>query len=45
MKPSQVNIDDLLRQVQSEPADSKKVKIASTPKKNGTPKSVVSFKL
>lgn len=45
MKPSQVNIDDLLRQVQSEPADSKKVKIATTPKKNGTPKSVVSFKL
>jgi hypothetical protein len=45
MKPSQVNIDDLLRQVQSEPAESKKVKIATTPKKNGTPKSVVSFKL
>lgn len=45
MKPSQVNIDDLLKQVQSEPAESKKVKIATTPKKNGTPKSVVSFKL
>jgi hypothetical protein len=46
MKPSAVNIDDLLRQVHSESNDSKKVKIATTPKKGGgTPKSVVSFKL
>jgi hypothetical protein len=43
MQPSAVNIDDLLRQVN---AESKKVKIATTPKKGGgTPKSVVSFKL
>ena len=46
MKPSSVNIDDLLRQVNSESSESKKVKIATTPKKGGgTPKSVVSFKL
>jgi hypothetical protein len=46
MKPSAVNIDDLLRQVNSESSESKKVKIATTPKKGGgTPKSVVSFKL
>jgi len=43
MKPPQVNIDDLLRQVQSE--NPKKVSIASTPKRSSTGKNSVSLKL
>jgi hypothetical protein len=46
MKAPQVNIDDLLRQVQSEnPASSKKVSIAGTPKRSSTGKNSVSLKL
>lgn len=43
MKPPQVNIDDLLRQIQSE--NPKKVSIASTPKRTSTGKNSVSLKL
>ena len=43
MKPPQVNIDDLLRQVQSE--NPKKVSIAGTPKRSSTGKNSVSLKL
>jgi hypothetical protein len=43
MKAPQVNIDDLLRQVQSE--TSKKVSIAGTPKRSSTGKNSVSLKL
>ena len=46
MKPPQVNIEDLLRQVQSESSvGSKKVSIASTPKRSSTGKNSVSLKL
>jgi hypothetical protein len=43
MKAPQVNIDDLLRQVQSE--NPKKVSIAGTPKRSSTGKNSVSLKL
>lgn len=45
MKAPEVDISQLLAQVKSEPAESKKVKISTTPKRSGTPKSTVSFKL
>lgn len=45
MKAPEVDISKLLEQVRSEPAESKKVKISTTPKRSGTPKSTVSFKL
>jgi hypothetical protein len=45
MKAPEVDISKLLEQVKSEPADSKKVRISTTPKRSGTPKSTVSFKL
>ena len=46
MKPPQVNIEDLLKQVQSESSvGSKKVSIAGTPKRSSTGKNSVSLKL
>jgi hypothetical protein len=45
MKAPEVDISKLLEQVKAEPMDSKKVKISTTPKRSGTPKSTVSFKL
>jgi len=46
MKAPQVNIDDLLRQVQSEnPVSSKKVSIAGTPKRSSTGKNSVNMKI
>jgi len=46
MKAPQVNIEDLLKQVQSEnPVSSKKVSIASTPKRSSTGKNSVTVKL
>jgi hypothetical protein len=45
MKAPEVDISKLLEQARSEPAESKKVKISTTPKRSGTPKSTVSFKL
>ena len=46
MRAPQVNIEDLLKQVQSEnPVSSKKVSIASTPKRSSTGKNSVSLKL
>jgi hypothetical protein len=46
MRAPQVNIEDLLKQVQSEnPVTAKKVSIASTPKRSSTGKNSVSLKL
>lgn len=45
MKAPEVDISKLLEQVRSEPAESKKVRISTTPKRSGTPKSTISFKL
>ena len=45
MKAPEVDISKLLEQVKTEPAESKKVRISTTPKRSGTPKSTVSFKL
>lgn len=45
MKAPEVDISKLLEQVKSESTESKKVKISTTPKRSGTPKSTVSFRL